>query len=100
MALNSENYENFKKEKSLIKRTVQLEKILKNNIVSYMKAVCPDLKNKINVAIHEIHAHKISKYKNVSFSTFNLTFSVNLKIPNHIGLGKASSVGFGTKQTK
>lgn len=95
MALNSKNYEAFQNEKSMVKRTAHLEKILKNNIVTFSKALKLNINKNIHLSIHEIFSHRIMKYKNVSFSTFDLSFYVNLKLPNDIGLGKASSVGFG-----
>lgn len=97
-ALNEENYEKFTKEQSLINKITFLQSILNANILSFAKGINYTIKQPLNTIIHDIHKLSYLKFKNIDVLTFDLSFYSNIILPDLIGLGKASSKGFGTIQ--
>jgi CRISPR/Cas system endoribonuclease Cas6 (RAMP superfamily) len=98
LPLNQKNYHVFKSLNSEIEQKEFLEKILRGNILSFAKGINWTVENEIKVRINEIIRKKIIKVKGVPRETFTLTFSSNVFLPNHIGLGKNASMGFGVIQ--
>ncbi|MBN2662003.1 MAG: hypothetical protein JXR68_00010 [Bacteroidales bacterium] len=97
MALNQENHKKFRSTDSLTERVQILENILAANILSFAKGVDWILEEdkKIEIKITNILGEKLSKYKNLPHVTFDVEFKTNVFIPQHIGLGKAVSHGYG-----
>ena len=97
IALNPENHKKYRATDSLAERIEILEKILTAHILSFAKGVEWFLEEdkKIEVKITEIIAEKTVKYKNGHYAGFDVEFKTNVFIPQHIGLGKASSHGYG-----
>ena len=93
--LNSENYEKYNSSESLAFRLGLLEKILLGNIISFFKGLGIHLDQQINVIINQLNSERIIKYKEIDLMSFDINFKTNLILPNHIGLGKSSSSGFG-----
>ncbi len=93
LALNSENYNKFKKA-SIKERRELLKKILIGNILSMSKHLGYDVPDTIQVDI-EVYPLKVS-YKDVPMVGFKGIFEVNFLIPDYLGIGKAVSHGFGT----
>ena len=98
LPLNQRNYQLFKSFDSEIEQKEFLEKILRGNILSFAKGINWTVENEIKVRINEIIRKKIIKVKGVPRETFTLTFSSNVFLPNHIGLGKNASMGYGVIQ--
>lgn len=95
MALNSENYQKFQSSQFLRERVIMLEKLMTAHIMVFIQQLQCDIYDRVFVGIHRIHAQKWIKYKKIDFLTFDITFETNISLPDYIGLGKASSVGFG-----
>lgn len=97
MALNQENHKKFRSTDSLVERIQILENILTANILSFAKGVEWILEEdkKIKLKITNIIAEKVTRFKNISHVTFDVEFKTNVFIPQHIGLGKAVSHGYG-----
>lgn len=95
LPLNSENFEEYLRSPSLIKRVQLLEKILVAHILSFAAGVGWTIQKNIELSIIDIQREKTLSYKGVKFKSFDLAFSSNVSLPYHIGLGKSSSVGFG-----
>ena len=93
--LNSENYEIYNSSESLAFRLTLLEKILVGNLISFVKGLGIHLDQQINVSITQLKHEKVIKYKEVGLTCFDITFKTNIVLPEHIGLGKSSSTGFG-----
>lgn len=96
LALNSENYAEFDKLSSLSDKIDKLETILTGNILSFAKGIDWIIDEKINLKLSQLSAPKILKYKGVGLTGFDAEFSVNMFLPNYLGLGKGVSHGFGT----
>jgi hypothetical protein len=95
LPLNQNNYQEFKQIDSEIEQFEFFEKILKGNILSFAKGINWTVEKKIKVRINEIIRKNIIKVKGVSREAYTLTFSSNVFLPNHIGIGKNASMGFG-----
>lgn len=95
LALNQENSKKYKQIESLTQRVAFLENLLKANILSFAKGIEWHVENTIEVTINTINAPKVITFKSQKLLSFNAKFSSNVHLPNYIGLGKGSSVGFG-----
>lgn len=95
LALNQENYQRYRNCASLGERIAILEKILLANLLSFLQGIDLYVSEQIKVEITNLHPERIRHYKGQKMQAFNLDFRTNLSLPNFIGLGKGSSVGFG-----
>jgi hypothetical protein len=95
IALNSDNYANFINSDSFIKKLTILEKTLIAHIISFAEGVNWDIDKKIQLSINKINKERWTKYKKVSFLSFDVSFTTNVSLPDYIGLGKSVSVGYG-----
>jgi len=96
LPFNSQNYNRYLAIDSAAERIQFLESILKGNMLSFAKGVNIMITETIEVKINSISEPKSLKCKGVKRMGFDVKFKSNLSIPNHIGLGKNASLGFGT----
>jgi hypothetical protein len=96
LALNSENYAEFDKLSALSEKIEKLETILTGNILSFAKGINWTIDQQILLKLSLLSAPKVLKYKGVGLTGFDAEFSVNMFLPNYLGLGKGVSHGFGT----
>ena len=73
-----------------------LNHILAGNILTMLKGVNVILKERLNADISSISESKTIKYKNIRLLSLDATFFCNVVLPQHIGLGKHASLGYGT----
>ena len=95
LPLNQNNYKQFKEITSEIEQFEFLEKILKGNILSFAKGIGWLVDKEIKVRIIENIRRNIISVKGIKREAHTLTFTSNVFLPNHIGLGKNASLGFG-----
>jgi hypothetical protein len=97
MGLNEENHKKFKSLDSLAEKLQLLENLLVANILSFGKGVdwFVEKDKKIEVKISSVLSEKLVKYKKTDRLLFDLQIKTNVFLPPHIGLGKATSQGFG-----
>ncbi len=99
--LNQGNYKKYNEIDEMVKQIEFLEKMLINNIIAFAKGINWQIEERIFVKISSIKKKNIKKIKDVKIQTFTLKFMTNVFLPNYIGLGKFSSIGFGIiKQCK
>jgi hypothetical protein len=96
LPLNQRNYKEYKELASEIEQMEFLEKILRGNILSFAKGIGWLVDKEIKVRINEIVRTKLISVKGVKREAFTVRFNTNVFLPNHIGLGKNVSLGFGT----
>ena len=94
-ALNEQNYNKFKKIKTVSDRKTFIEKILIGNILSFAKGINWTIDEPIKVSIKFLANHRLFNFKNSKMTGFDLNFSTNVLLPDNIGLGKSVSRGFG-----
>lgn len=95
LALNSENYRAMKACRGLRERLELLERILRNHILKFYGAMGVHLEEKLEVYITDPLDLKRVSYKGIKKEAYTLDFETNVFLPNFIGLGQGSSVGFG-----
>ena len=95
LPLNETNYKGFIENDSLIERMKMLEKILIGNILSFAKGIGIRVIPKIEVSITSMENIREVRYKHIPLRCMDIQFKSNISLPNFIGLGKHSSVGFG-----
>jgi len=95
LALNQLNYTEYCKLDSLSDKCLFLEKILIGNILSMGKGIDIQFEKEIICKITNIIDTKTISYKNVKMMSFDVEFKSNVSLPDYIGIGKGSSLGFG-----
>jgi len=93
LALNTENYEKYKKIDDWGDKKEFLNQILVGNILSTAKGFNVVVENKIYVYTHLYE--DVVMFKGMKFKGFTGKFKVNFKLPEMMGLGKGVSRGFG-----
>ena len=95
IALTSKNHTEYHSILALTDRIQFVEHVLVGNILSFLKGIGYHSDEKIYLAITSIDGTPIVRYKGIRFEAFDLHFVCNINLPDNIGLGKSSSVGFG-----
>ncbi len=95
LPLNQKNYEEFKKLTSELEQLEFLEKILVGNILSFAKGIEWNIDKQIRLRIQNIVRTNILTVKGIKREAYTVNFTSNVFLPNHIGLGKNASMGFG-----
>ena len=95
LPLNQANYRKYITMNGLSEKISLLEKILTGHILGFLEGIDVKADKQVMVSITNIHSEQIQPYKNQPMQTFNLRFNTNVSLPNYVGLGKGSSVGFG-----
>lgn len=95
LPLNQENYSKYLSLKSEIDKITFLEKILIGNIISLAKGLGWNIESEIKIRINELGSLKIISVKSAKRAAFDIKFIANVLLPDLIGLGKNTSIGFG-----
>ena len=77
-----------------------LESILTGNILSFAKGMDYHIKERLMVKITHLSKPFSQTFKGQNVLVFNIEFVSNIELPQWIGLGKGSSLGFGTVELK
>jgi hypothetical protein len=94
-ALNEANFEKFIGLDSDFDRNELLVRILIGNIISFAKGIQWDLNQEVKVTISNLPKGRLFNFKDHQMVGFDVDFSVNVLLPDGIGLGKSVSRGFG-----
>lgn len=96
LPFNAKNFTSYKKSKSIVDTAQLLEKILLGNILSFLKSQLVFVEEKIQVNITDIIKVNNIKFKDIHLLCMDVLFCCNVFLPSYIGLGKHSSIGYGT----
>lgn len=97
LPLNDENYKTYNSIDTLIERCIFLERILIGNILSMLKGLGVFVESEVKCAIQDILDIRIEEANhNVKLLAFDIRFKTNVLLPEFIGLGKQTSLGYGT----
>lgn len=94
--LNSDNVDEYESMAALTDRVCFLENIINANILAFFKGIGYHCADELQTAITSVDKREPLYYKGVRFWGFDLRFISNVLLPDDVGLGKSSSVGFGT----
>jgi hypothetical protein len=95
LPLNQKNYDLYHSYEDEQKKKNLLQKTLTGNILSMGKGIGWEIDKPIITQITDIEDVKMIKVKSVKREAFTISFKSNVFLPNHIGLGKNASLGFG-----
>jgi hypothetical protein len=96
VALNSENYQKYRELKEDKEKKTLLKSILTGNIISMAKGIEWNIPREIELNIETIEREQQVKLKGIKVNSFDLIFNCNVFLPDHIGLGKSVTLGYGT----
>ena len=99
LPLNAKNYEQYHSTDDLIEKIKILERVLKGNILSFLKGVDIYMEEQIDLHITNITGQRPTNYKGIKFMAFDIEFKTNLCLPQYIGIGKNASIGYGILTT-
>jgi hypothetical protein len=95
MALNSDNYNEYKKLVGIRERFEFLEQRLSNHIISFASGMGYRFDKPFEIKIIDAKDPQWVSFKKVKVLVFTIDFQSNISLPNFIGLGKGSSMGLG-----
>lgn len=96
LALNAANMQEWTARPGLLARTGLLERCLTGHILKFASAIRWQLPPRsLQVEILDYRSYTTRLY-DTPFIGFDLFFQTNISLPQHIGLGKAVSHGYGT----
>ena len=95
LPLNHANYELYKTMDGVIERTRLLERVLVGNILSMCKGVGIEVDKEIVCKITQVGEMRLATFKGVKTNCVDIEFHSNMSLPDFIGIGKGSSLGFG-----
>lgn len=94
LALNQENYQNWRGIYDWKERKQFLNAILVGNMLSMAKGLGVVIEHRLNI---QSHLEKTPVYyKGVGMTGFTGSIRANIQLPDYIGIGKGVSQGFGT----
>ena len=95
LPLNEENYSLFTQTSDTEERLKMLQRILTGNILSMLKGLGIRMEQRVEVHITHLEERPFVLFKGVKLYCANISFDSNVLLPQHVGLGKHASVGFG-----
>ena len=95
LPLNGKNYHLYQLAENDQEKKELLEKILRGNLLSMLKGLNIFVEEELTVRIVFQDKPHIIYYQGIALMSFNIKFESNLSIPNNIGIGKNSSIGYG-----
>lgn len=100
LPLNQENYQRYHSCATFQEKAQVLENVLKGNLLTFCKGVGMQPDAEIRAVIERIAKEKIVKYRGQIMQAYDIDFSANISIPDYVGLGKGSGIGYGMVITK
>lgn len=97
MALNQQNYREYMQMNNIDDQTRRLEQLLSAQIITFANYFHWQIPEHFDLNIHQFKQN-IIHYHGQKLIGIDALFSVPLSLPYNIGLGKASSHGFGVLQ--
>jgi hypothetical protein len=95
LPLNGENHKQFHSTESMVERIKMLEQIMTGNILSLLKGLDIFIDFQLQTVITDYCIGRPITYKHLKLTNIDLTFTANIQLPQHIGIGKHSSMGAG-----
>lgn len=93
LPFNQDNYQAYKQTDGLIEQASLIQQLLTSHINIFFKEI--GVVHKPSVSVRRIVREKYIEYKKVFHLALTLEFKSNAVLPDMIGLGKGSALGFG-----
>lgn len=95
LPLNQENYQKYNEVESYHEKIQILESVLLGNLLTFCEGIGLNAERPVKAAIKRIVSEKKIKYRGTLMQAYDVDIKTNLSIPNFIGLGKGSGLGYG-----
>lgn len=95
LPLNQKNHSTFKSLPTEKEQVDMLNRILTGNLLSMAKGIEWFVEEKLIVEITRIKQIRELEFKRKKLMGFNVNFKTNVSLPDYVGIGKGSSVGYG-----
>jgi hypothetical protein len=95
LAVKDDNFHAYTALESEAERQSFLARMLTGNILSMAKGLSWTVEQPIEIEIKHIMRQRKVIYKDTLLSAFDVAFTSNVYLPDYIGLGKSSAMGFG-----
>jgi len=102
LPLNQANYERWQElaaMEDLEPRRMELERILTAHILAFAAGIGFEVPRPrgLEITLHQFQQNKITRtYHRQNLESYDARFSANMLLPVGVGIGKSSSIGFGT----
>lgn len=96
MPFSQQNVRTFHSMKDELERKIMLESILVGNILAFFKGIKLFVDDNVVCRIEGRGPIQNTLYKNMKMKTFDVAFYTNAILPNNLGLGRRTSLGYGT----
>ena len=94
LPFNSENFEEYLQTPWLVTRVSLLDKILTGNILSLYKDFGLYVEDRIVAHVIDLEKRD-ARFKGIRMLSFDAVIETNFALPEHCGIGKGVSIGFG-----
>jgi hypothetical protein len=95
IALTNDSFQEWDQSKSMIQRTILLQKKLENHLIGLFKGLQWDWKERVEVNLELVRKVQPMQVHGVKLLAFDIEFSTNVLLPTGIAIGKSVSHGFG-----
>jgi hypothetical protein len=95
IALNEDNYKAYGQLTNVLECIFFLQNLLKNQVVGLLHQLHITPEQQVALHIQNLKEERWVTYKKVKLRAFSLEFTSNVLIPDYLGLGKGSSLGWG-----
>lgn len=100
LPLNEKHNKQFHSTESIVERVRLLEQILTGNILSLLKGLDIFIDFQLQSVITDFTIRSPIIYKHIKLTNVDLSFNVNINLPQQIGIGRHSSMGAGVLTKK
>ena len=94
-ALNTSNYEQFKKHTKLVDKITHLQSALSGHIIALASGLGYRIPGRFELDLTDIYRTYAGHYKGVKVALYDIGFQTDMMIPTGLGLGKGASLGYG-----
>jgi hypothetical protein len=95
LPFNAANYERWQVCNSLAEKVELMERIIRGHVLSCLWGLGWNGKEEVIIGMQDIGNMQFLNFKGQNMLSFDLIFDTNASLPSGLGLGKASSTGFG-----
>lgn len=95
LPLNQENYQKYNEVESYHEKMQILESVLLGNLLTFCEGIGIASERPIKASIIRVVKEKRIRYRGQVMQAYDVDIKTNLSIPNFIGLGKGSGLGYG-----
>ncbi|HMQ89073.1 MAG TPA: CRISPR-associated endonuclease Cas6, partial [Flavilitoribacter sp.] len=93
--LNPDNFREWQSMRRLSDRYAFLERLLTSHLLAFAQGVGWQIPDRFEARITDMIKEEWITFKGIKVLAFNLEFECPLQLPDYIGLGKGSSIGWG-----